>query len=69
MAANAHDDIEQALDKVRAILLRWHGEGKFGEVAVIVGQNQYEPQERPIVRHEPVKRHKGARPIARVDRF
>ncbi len=49
-------DIEQVLEQVRDILVRWQGNGVFGEVTVVVGRNQYQPEERPRKKHEPVVR-------------
>ena len=63
--AQSPPDIEQTLEHVRAILVRWQMEGKLGEVAVIVGGNQYQPEERPTTKHPPVKRESG-KPIVRV---
>lgn len=59
------DDIEQVLEQVRAILVRWHEQGTLGEVAVMVGQNQYQPVERPTRKHKPVLREQG-KPTVRV---
>lgn len=59
------DDIEAAVEDVRQTLLRWHADGTLGEVAVIVGQNQYLPVERPTHKHKPISREQG-KPTVRI---
>lgn len=58
-------DIEQVLEQLRGILMRWQSDGTLGEVVVVVGGNQYQPEERPTRRHTPVKRESG-KAIVRV---
>lgn len=62
----AQDEIDEVLERVRAVLVRWKEEHELGEVVIVVGQNQYEPQERPIKRLPPIKRHSGGKQIVRV---
>lgn len=59
-------DIEQVLEQVRVILVQWQADGELGEVAIIVGGNQYQPEERPTKRHKPVRRVSGSQ-IVRVE--
>jgi len=50
------EDVENVLDQLRAVLLRWAREDALGEIAIVRGSNQTQIEERPIRRHEPIRR-------------
>lgn len=52
-------DIEQVLDQLREVLIRWHREDTLGEVAIVRGYHQWQVEERPKRKHEAVKRVEG----------
>lgn len=49
-------EIEQILEQMRDVLMRWHKEDLLGEVAVVRGGQGLQVEERPIHRHPTVKR-------------
>lgn len=49
-------DIEQVLDQLREVLIRWQRQKKRGEVAIVCGPNDFEVQERPMVKLPRVRR-------------
>lgn len=60
-------DIEIAVERVRELLVRMAQEGTLGEVAVIVGGNYYQLEERITRRPAPIKRQASShREIVRV---
>jgi hypothetical protein len=54
--AQTPEDIETVLDQLRAVLMRWAYDDTLGEIVIVRGSNQSQIEERPIRRHEPVKR-------------
>jgi hypothetical protein len=52
-------EIEQVLEQMREVLLRWHTEDTLGEVAIVRGYHQYQLEERPRRKHDAVKRGEG----------
>lgn len=58
-------EVEQVLEQMREVLLRWHCDDTLGEVAVVRGYHQLEVEERPRRKHKAVKREDGGRTIAR----
>jgi len=65
--AHAPAEIEQVLEQMRAVLLRWHKEDTLGEVAIVRGYHQLEVEERP--RRKPfkaVKREDGGKAIIKT---
>lgn len=49
-------EIEQVLEQMREVLLRWHNADRLGEVAILRGGQEWLIEERPRERHPPVKR-------------
>lgn len=55
MAATPQE-IEQVLEQMREVLLRWHTVDTLGEVAIVRGGQELVVEERPRKRLTPVKR-------------
>lgn len=53
-------DIEQVLEQTRMVLLQMCRDGWVGEVAIVVGGNQLQVEERPRRKRKPVKRLQGS---------
>ncbi len=56
MAAPTPQEIEDVLEQMREVLIRWHRGGVVGEVTVVSGRNQYQLEECPRHKHRPVSR-------------
>lgn len=53
----ATPEIEDVVEQARDALMRMYRDGWVGEVAIVVGGNQYQVEARPRWRYVPVKRH------------
>ncbi len=53
---HAPDEIEQVESLVRAAMLRWHRDDTTGEIVIVRGGNDWQVLERPVMRHDRVKR-------------
>lgn len=53
--AEATPEIERILEQARAAMIQMRRDGLVGEIAIVVGGNQYQVEERPRRRHVPVK--------------
>ena len=49
-------ELDQVLEQAREALARMYRDGWIGEVAIVMGGNQFQVEERPRRRHAPVKR-------------
>lgn len=48
-------EVQQLLRQLTPILLQWYRDGTLGEVAIVFGPHEIQPEERPRLKHEPVK--------------
>jgi hypothetical protein len=49
-------EIQAILAQLEQVLSRWQRDRSFGEIVIISGANDYQVEERPTVKHKPVKR-------------
>ncbi len=52
------DEIEEVESLVRAAMLRWHRDDVTGEIVIVRGGNEWQVEERPIVRHRVKRQHR-----------
>ncbi len=57
--AYAPAEIEQVLEQMREVLLRWHKSDTLGEAAIVRGGQELYVEERPVIRKPKVKRERG----------
>ena len=58
--------VDEVIEDVRRIVLEWERKGWRGEIVIIVGDNQYLPDERPTFRGKATKRHPRGSLVARI---
>jgi hypothetical protein len=49
------DEVRRILAQLEPILTRWYNDGTKGDVAVVCGENQMQPEERPVFKHDRVE--------------
>lgn len=48
-------EVQKVLEQLEPILVRWYREHTVGEIAVVIGKKQMQPEERPKTVHEGVE--------------
>lgn len=53
--AGTPPEVAKVLEQLEPLLTRWYHGGTLGEIAVVFGNHQMQPEERPRRKHEPTK--------------
>jgi len=64
--ACAPSKYDQMLEELRAVMKSWDEEGTQGELVLVRGQNQWQPELRPRIKLDALKHETGGKAIIKT---